>query len=90
MGEIRYGPSGLPEAPTFGGSTGNHVPPDIAFATAPRATDYAGLTWQNAADTLVQKKSGMYLLGLFVSAQFDATKDPADLEKERFGAASRE
>ena len=43
------------------------------------AKDYAGLTWQNAADTLVQKKSGMYLLGLFVSAQFDATKDPADL-----------
>ena len=43
------------------------------------ATDYAGLTWQNAADTLVQKKSGMYLLGLFVSAQFAATKDPADL-----------
>ena len=35
------------------------------------AKDYAGLTWQNAADTLVQKKSGMYLLGLFVSAQFD-------------------
>ena len=44
------------------------------------AKDYAGLTWQNAADTLVQKKSGMYLLGLFVSAQFQATKDPADLE----------
>jgi multiple sugar transport system substrate-binding protein len=43
------------------------------------AKDYAGLTWQNAADTLVQKKSGMYLLGLFVSAQFVATKDPADL-----------
>src|SRR6185295_4418771 len=43
------------------------------------AKDYAGLTWQNAADTLVQKKSGMYLLGLFVSAQFDATGDPADI-----------
>jgi multiple sugar transport system substrate-binding protein len=43
------------------------------------AKDYAGLTWQNAADTLVQKKSGMYLLGLFVSAQFDATKNPEDL-----------
>jgi multiple sugar transport system substrate-binding protein len=43
------------------------------------AKDYAGLTWQNAADTLVQKKSGMYLLGLFVSAQFDATKKPEDL-----------
>jgi multiple sugar transport system substrate-binding protein len=44
------------------------------------ATDYAGLTWQNAADTLVQKKSGMYLLGLFMSSQFAATGDPADLE----------
>jgi multiple sugar transport system substrate-binding protein len=44
------------------------------------AKDYAGLTWQNAADTLVQKKSGMYLLGLFVSAQFAATKNQADLD----------
>jgi len=44
-----------------------------------QSTDYAGLTWQQAADTLVQKKSGMYLLGLFVSAQFSATNDPADL-----------
>ena len=43
------------------------------------AKDYAGLTWQQAADTLVQKKAGMYLLGLFVSAQFAATNDPADL-----------
>ncbi len=43
------------------------------------AKDYAGLTWQQAADTLVQKKSGMYLLGLFVSAQFVATNDPADI-----------
>ncbi len=43
------------------------------------AKDYAGLTWQQAADTLVQKKSGMYLLGLFVTAQFAATKDPADI-----------
>ena len=42
--------------------------------------DYAGLTWQNAADTLVQKKSGMYLLGLFVSAQFAATKTQEDLD----------
>jgi len=44
-----------------------------------QAKDYAGLTWQQAADTLVQKKSGMYLLGLFVSSQFAATKDPADI-----------
>jgi multiple sugar transport system substrate-binding protein len=40
---------------------------------------YAGLTWQKAADTLVQKKSGMYLLGLFMTSEFAATKDPADL-----------
>ena len=44
------------------------------------AKDYAGLTWQNAADTLVQKKSGMYLLGLFVSAQFAATNVQADMD----------
>ena len=44
------------------------------------AKDYAGLTWQNAADTLVQKKSGMYLLGLFVSAQFRRPRTPADLD----------
>jgi multiple sugar transport system substrate-binding protein len=50
------------------------------------AKDYAGLTWQNAADTLVQKKSGMYLLGLFVSAQFAATKNQADLDDLDFFA----
>jgi multiple sugar transport system substrate-binding protein len=44
-----------------------------------QAKDYAGLTWQQAADTLVQKKSGMYLLGLFVSSQFAATKKPEDI-----------
>jgi multiple sugar transport system substrate-binding protein len=43
------------------------------------AKDYAGLTWQQAADTLVQKKSGLYLLGLFVSAQFAATNKPEDI-----------
>ena len=40
------------------------------------AKDYAGLTWQNAADTLVQKKSGMYVLGMFVGQQFP--KDQQD------------
>ena len=44
-----------------------------------QAKDYAGLTWQQAADTLVQKKSGMYLLGLFVSSQFAATNKPEDI-----------
>ena len=42
-------------------------------------TTFAGLTWQQAADTLVQKKSGMYLLGLFMTSEFQATGNPADL-----------
>jgi multiple sugar transport system substrate-binding protein len=39
----------------------------------------AGRTWQDAAQALVQKKAGMYLLGMFVSQQFQATNNPADL-----------
>jgi multiple sugar transport system substrate-binding protein len=35
-----------------------------------------GRTWQEAAKTLQQKKAGMYLLGLFVTQQFD--KDELD------------
>ncbi len=38
----------------------------------------AGRTWQDAAQALVQKKAGMYLLGMFVSQQFKAASD-ADL-----------
>jgi len=38
----------------------------------------AGRTWQDAAQALVQKKAGMYLLGMFVSQQFKASSD-ADL-----------
>ena len=38
----------------------------------------AGRTWQDAAQALVQKKAGMYLLGMFVSEQFQAAGD-ADL-----------
>ena len=44
-----------------------------------QAKDYAGLNWTDAANTLIKKTSGMYLLGLFVSGAFTATKDPADL-----------
>jgi multiple sugar transport system substrate-binding protein len=40
----------------------------------------AGMTWQQGADQLVQKKAGMYLLGLFVGDQFKATGNPADLD----------
>jgi multiple sugar transport system substrate-binding protein len=36
-----------------------------------------GRTWQEAAQALVQKKAGMYMLGTFASQQFT---DPADLE----------
>ncbi|MEU6074269.1 ABC transporter substrate-binding protein [Micromonospora sp. NPDC047074] len=41
--------------------------------------DSLGRTWQEAAQSLQQKKSGMYLLGLFVGQQFDG-KDLADLD----------
>jgi multiple sugar transport system substrate-binding protein len=41
----------------------------------------AGRTWQDAAQALVQKKAGMYLLGMFVSEQFvAANEDLADLD----------
>ena len=42
----------------------------------------AGMTWQEAAQLLVQKKAGMYMLGLFVSQQFQAAgaADLADLD----------
>ena len=42
-------------------------------------TTYAGLTWEQAADKLVQKKAGMYFLGLFMTSEFAATENPADL-----------
>jgi multiple sugar transport system substrate-binding protein len=37
----------------------------------------AGTTWQQAADMVVQKKAGMYVLGLFVSDQFKAAGQDA-------------
>ena len=40
----------------------------------------AGMTWQQGADQLVQKKAGMYLLGLFVNQQFAATGNTADID----------
>ena len=39
----------------------------------------AGRTWQEGAQALVQKKAGMYLLGMFVSQQFQ-TAGQADLD----------
>jgi multiple sugar transport system substrate-binding protein len=49
----------------------------IPFYTA----GFAGLTWQQACDTLVQKKSGMFLLGLFLTGEFD-TADPSGAAKK--------
>ncbi len=40
----------------------------------------AGQTWQQAADQVVRKQAGMYVLGLFVSDQFKATGVQADLD----------
>jgi multiple sugar transport system substrate-binding protein len=37
-------------------------------------TNSLGRTWQEAAQTLQQKKAGMYLLGLFVAQQFSAAE----------------
>jgi multiple sugar transport system substrate-binding protein len=39
-----------------------------------------GRTWQDAAQTLVSKKAGMYLLGMFVAQQFTNAADLADLD----------
>ncbi|MEL4357950.1 MULTISPECIES: ABC transporter substrate-binding protein [unclassified Luteococcus] len=40
--------------------------------------DSLGRTWQEAAQSLVQKKSGMYTMGMFISQQFQASKDAKD------------
>jgi multiple sugar transport system substrate-binding protein len=39
-----------------------------------------GRIWQDAAKTLLNKQAGMYLLGAFVSQQFTAPADLADLD----------
>src|SRR5256714_1089984 len=45
---------------------------------------FAGLTWQQAADQLLRKQAGMYLLGLFVSPEFLASGSQADLAQLDF------
>ena len=45
---------------------------------------FAGLTWQDAANQLLRKQAGMYLLGLFVSSQFLAAGTQADLQQLDF------
>ncbi|MES4890724.1 ABC transporter substrate-binding protein [Streptomyces sp. NPDC096012] len=41
---------------------------------------FMGRTWQDAAQALVAKKAGMYLLGSFVAQQFTAAADLDDLD----------
>ncbi|WP_141205133.1 ABC transporter substrate-binding protein [Streptomyces griseorubiginosus] len=41
---------------------------------------FMGRTWQDAAQTLVAKKAGMYLLGTFVAQQFSNKADLDDLD----------
>ena len=43
-------------------------------------TGALGRTWQDAAGALVNKKAGMYLLGMFVGQQFTNPADLADLD----------
>jgi len=45
---------------------------------------FAGLTWQEAAQQLLKKKAGMYLLGLFVSEQFIQSGSTAELDQLDF------
>ncbi|MEN9643822.1 MAG: hypothetical protein RL238_491 [Actinomycetota bacterium] len=42
--------------------------------------DVNGRTWQDAATALGNKETGMYLLGTFVTSNFDPTTDPAAQE----------
>ena len=43
-----------------------------------------GTTWQQAADKLLRKQAGMYILGLFVSDEFKATGSQADVDQLDF------
>ena len=42
--------------------------------------NYAGMKWTDAATTLLKKESGMFLLGLFMSSVFSATKKQEDID----------
>jgi multiple sugar transport system substrate-binding protein len=42
--------------------------------------DALGRTWQEAAQSLLKKESGMYLLGMFVGQQFPKGKEQDDLD----------
>jgi multiple sugar transport system substrate-binding protein len=45
---------------------------------------FAGLTWQEAAQQLLHKKAGMYVLGLFVSEQFVKSGSTSELDQLDF------
>jgi len=45
-----------------------------------QSTNYAGAKWTDAATSLLQKKSGMFLLGLFMSSVFQSSSNPDDIK----------
>ena len=45
-------------------------------------TGYAGLTWQQACDTLVRKTAGMYFLGLFMTGEVDTVDTTGAAKKD--------
>jgi multiple sugar transport system substrate-binding protein len=45
---------------------------------------YAGLTWQQACDTLVRKTAGMYFLGLFMTGEVDTADKTAKADIDFF------
>ncbi|MCW8375958.1 ABC transporter substrate-binding protein [Streptomyces justiciae] len=51
---------------------------------------FMGRTWQDAAQTLVSKKAGMYVFGSFVAQQFTAKADLDDLDFFAFPELSPE
>jgi len=45
-------------------------------------TGFAGLTWQQACDTLVRKTAGMYFLGLFMTGEVDTVDTTGAAKKD--------
>ena len=45
---------------------------------------FAGLTWQQACDTLIRKQSGMFFLGLFLTGEFDVIDKTAKADLDFF------
>ena len=51
-----------------------------AEVTQYQSKDYAGKKWTDAATSLLQKKSGMFLLGLFMSSVFQNSSNKDDIK----------